>query len=519
MTLCAKGHILGVDGRCGPCAFGTNGHEPDDSHDVDPAALLDDVRVVIRRYVVLTDAQADAVALWIAHTHALDAFDVTPYLSVTSPEKRSGKTRLLEVLKRLVARPWMTARTSPAAIYRKVDAESPTLLLDESDAAFKSGDEYSETLRGILNSGFERGGSTTVCVGQGKDISYKEFSTFGAKAIAGIGRLPDTIQDRSIKIAMKRQAPGEKADKLRRRAIEAVTAPLREQMAQWALVAVATLANAEPAIPDELDDRAGDAWEPLVGIADLAGGDWPERARSAALALSVGDGREDNSINVRLLGDIRQVFVEKGTDRIAIADLVAELVAIEDAPWADLKDKPLNPRGLGWRLRQFGVKAKTIRFAGDDGVVRGYHLDWFNDAFARYLPPPEQPTQTDTTVTSDTNECDAFDRCNGFESVTSAKPTHENRNDVTLVTDVPLSQGMGDNAPDFCSICGSVEIAGYTPDGEARCAGHYPLPGDGHLARAAVALGGRINGQRPAFDLCCTDDANAPADFRVKVTT
>ena len=120
--------------------------------------VLEDVRKFISRFVVLSEAQAAAVTLWILHTHALDAADTTPYLSITSAEKRSGKTRLLEVLDLLVPKPWFTGRTTAAALSRKIDALTPTLLLDESDAAFRSGSEYAETLRGILNSGFRRSG-------------------------------------------------------------------------------------------------------------------------------------------------------------------------------------------------------------------------------------------------------------------------------------------------------------------------------------------------------------------------
>src|SRR5439155_13386826 len=133
---------------------------------------------------------ADTLALWTEHTHAVEAADATPYINVTSVEKRSGKSRLLEVLELLVRRPWFTGRTSAAALYRKTHAEGPTLLLDESDAAFKDR-EYSEAARSILNSGWRRGGKATVCVGQG-DVSVRDFNTFSPKAIAGIGRLPDT---------------------------------------------------------------------------------------------------------------------------------------------------------------------------------------------------------------------------------------------------------------------------------------------------------------------------------------
>ena len=164
----------------------------------DLVALLNLILGFIQQYMILTDDQATAIVLWTAHTHVLEAFDCTPYLSVTSPVKRSGKTRLFEVLEGLVCRPWLTGRVTAAVLVRKTGAEHPTLLLDESDTALKVESEYSEALRGLLNTGYRRSGKASLCVGQGANITYRDFSTFSAKAIAGIGKIPDTVADRAI---------------------------------------------------------------------------------------------------------------------------------------------------------------------------------------------------------------------------------------------------------------------------------------------------------------------------------
>ncbi len=251
--------------------------------DVDLAGLLNDVVAFIHLYVVLTVHQRWTLALWAAHTHALEAAECTPYLSVKSAEKRSGKTLLLEVLSLLVARPWLTGRVTAAVLVRKVAKDAPTLLLDETDAAFKGDKEYSETLRGVLNSGYRRGGVASLCVKVGGDFDLRDFPVFGAKALAGIGKLPDTVQDRSIPIEMRRKAPHEHAKRFRLRDAKVEAAPSRESLECWAALAVPTLGQARPDIPQDLDDRAADVWEPLLAIADLAGGDWPERAREAAL--------------------------------------------------------------------------------------------------------------------------------------------------------------------------------------------------------------------------------------------
>src|SRR5262249_47955765 len=148
--------------------------------------------------------------------HALKAARETPYLAIHSAEKQSGKTRLLEVLELLVHKPWLTGRVTAPCLIRKVDHVSPTLLLDESDAAFNGEKEYAEALRGILNTGHREDGKASCCVGQGANVTFKDFRTYCAKAVAGIGRnLPDTVMDRSIPILLKRQVAGEKVARFR----------------------------------------------------------------------------------------------------------------------------------------------------------------------------------------------------------------------------------------------------------------------------------------------------------------
>ncbi|MDP9341589.1 MAG: DUF3631 domain-containing protein [Actinomycetota bacterium] len=381
------------------------------------ADTLDAVHDVLARFVVLTPAQLDAIVLWAAHTHAFDAADATPYLAISSPEKRSGKTRLLEVLDGLVARPWLTGRTSAAALYRKIDKQEPTLLLDESDAAFNGDKEYAEALRGILNTGHRRGGCASVCVGQGAGLDVKDFSTFCAKAIAGIGgNLPDTVADRAIPIVMHRRAPDEDVAHFRFREVRATTQPLHDALAAWAVDAVAPLTDARPETPTALDDRAADCWEPLVAIADLAGGEWPLRARDAAVVLSTGGSRDDESDGVRLLADIRLVFVEGETDRIPSADLVTALVANEEAPWGawGKNERPLTARVLARLLRRYGIRPSTI-WLGIGRTPKGYKRADLDDAWARYLPQP--PTSAMPPCTAQTG----VERAPGGQ-ITSAMP-------------------------------------------------------------------------------------------------
>ena len=235
--------------------------------------LLDAVELFLRRYVVLSDAQAAAVAVWIVHTHAIDAFEMTPYLAVSSPTKRSGKSRLLEVLALLVQRPLRAAGMTEAALFRSIAGDTPpTLLLDEVDAIFGPKAKEHEDLRALLNAGFARGTPVLRVVGEGSKMTVAPFETFCAKALAGIGVLPDTVSDRSLVVALKRRSRGEHVQRFRQRDAAADAVELREQLAAWGAEHGDELAEARPVMPDELDDRAQDACEPLLAIADAAGG-------------------------------------------------------------------------------------------------------------------------------------------------------------------------------------------------------------------------------------------------------
>ncbi len=355
---------------------------PDDTRTTSVnGVVLADVRAFVRRFVVLDDAQADAAALWAAHSHAFSAFGLTPYLAVTSAEKRSGKTRLLEVLELLIREPVASANISDAALFRVIDAKSPTLLLDEVDAIFKSRER--EELRGLLNAGYRRG-ALAHRMGGANNRTLETFAVYCPKAFAGIGDcLPDTILDRSIPIRLKRRTRSEQVERFRLRDVEPQGLTLRDRLSNCLEPQHDYLAGMRPALPDELDDRAQDVWEPLLAIADLAGGDWPERARRAAIALSAGEEREDDSLTVALLRDIHDFFSADAHDRVCTADLLAHLHALEESPWGDWYGKTLSAHGLSRLLKPYRIKTMPVWVEGKTG--RGYKREQFADAFARAL--------------------------------------------------------------------------------------------------------------------------------------
>jgi Protein of unknown function (DUF3631) len=357
------------------------------------AAALGEAHAILTRYVVFPSAAAaDAVTLYAAATHAMPALEFAARLVIKSPEKRCGKSRLLDVLGQLVARPLTTSDISAAALVRSIGPDAPpTILLDEADATFGralKGDEKAEHLRGILNAGFTR------------DRPYKRWDiltrdvqdcpTFAMAVLAGIGSMPDTVEDRAVIVAMRRKAGAERVAKYRiRRDKPAVTA-VGDRLAGWVTANAEAIGAAVPDMPAGLNDRAEDVWESLLAVADLAGGDWSARARAAARKLSAeADQAEgEGSLNLRLLADARETFSQAAAPFLRSGELVARLRKLEDAPWNDIE---LTAERLSARLRHYGIRPGH----NPARTVRGYRLEDFYDAFTRYLPQYPRPIPSD----------------------------------------------------------------------------------------------------------------------------
>ena len=398
------------------------------------------VHALLGRFVAYPSEHAHiAHVLWIIHTHLMDSWDSTPRLAFLSAEPASGKTRALEVTELLVPYPIQTVNVSPAYLFRKVGSDDgATILFDEIDTIFGPKAKENEDIRGLLNAGHRRGATTGRCVTRGKVVLTEELPAYAAVALAGIGWLPDTLLSRSIIIRMRRRHAGERIQAFRRRIHETEGWNIRDQIAVWAKSVADQVAW--PDLPPEITDRNADVWEPLVAIADLIGGLWPRRAREAGVALVAESGEVEPSLGIRLLSDLQAVFGAENA--ISSRALLEALHAIEDAPWADLRGKPLNERGLAYRLRQFGVKPKTIRVGAT--TPKGYERADFVDVWARYLNA--SPAGSATSATSATDGITmSFDR-------SGAKP---NENDVADVADVA-------HAADDGRVCAHCHESGGT---------------------------------------------------------
>jgi hypothetical protein len=371
---------------------------------VDGGELLDDVSTVLARYVAFPSTAARvAVVLWVAHTHMLESFDSTPRLSVQSPEKGSGKTRLLELLVELCRKARHTSSLTAAALFRLVDQERPTLLFDEVDTLFGPAAQAHEELRGLLNAGHRKGALAYRCVGEPSKMKVQGFEAYAAVALAGIGDLPDTIQDRSIIVRMRRRAPDEQVEPFRHGQATPALLAIHDRLEEWGSRAAPEVADHIPEMPDGITDRPADVWEPLLAIADIVGGEWPAKARSACVQLCKEGRVADVSLGVRLLQDIQSVFDTLKMDRLRSVDLAGYLAGIEEAPWGDLRGKALEASSLAKRLKRYDVGPKNIRL-GDGSQAKGYERADFADAWRRYLASSAEESSQSSQPSPATNQ-------------------------------------------------------------------------------------------------------------------
>ncbi|MYR57553.1 DUF3631 domain-containing protein [Streptomyces sp. SID625] len=381
-------------------ALGASAAEDDEPPQVgEGAQLLDELRQAIARYVILPSSDAlTAVTLWVAATHIQPALHHAPRLAVVGPAKRCGKSRLLDVITETVREPLITVNTSPAVVFRAIGDDPPTLLVDEADTIFGSikAAEKNEELRGLLNAGHQRNRPALRI--SGPEHKPQAFPTFAMAALAGIGDLPDTVMDRAVVIRMQRRKPGERVEQFRsRRDIPALHA-LRDRLTAWLRPLMDTAADLVPPMP--VQDRAADTWEPLVVVAELAGGTWPERARAACAAMCAAEVGQDDESNVktRLLKDIRRVFTCYGDpETVRTRDLLEELLKDQEAPWAEYRNTGLTPRYLGILLKDFGIQAAVLRFEGGR-QARGFSRTQFTDAWARYCSEERPPGSSGKTT-------------------------------------------------------------------------------------------------------------------------
>lgn len=380
--------------------------------------ILDEIYDYVGKFIAYPSEQARiAHVAWIAHTYLLPAFYATPRLAILSPEKRSGKTRLLEITKLLVQNPIGMVSPSPASLYTLIEGSevTPTFLIDEIGRLLERKDIAD--FISIVEAGFQPG-HTVPRVTLDPVRKVEHFKVYAPLLMAGIdnNRMPDTVLDRSITIRMKRNYGQRLFYRPRKHAEEGYA--LGKKIAEWAKAVLEKASGIEPVMPDELNDREQDKWEPLFVVGHLADvsrvpavtvvsddSGWLGKIRKAALALSHEDSdTEPASNSEQLLKDIHSIFNSELTEvkRIKTAELLSRLNSLEDAPWSNFAyGKPLEGRGLAGILKPHNIKPKGIRF-DKETIDKGYYRSDFEDAWKRYLGI--HPKTSETSVTTETSE-------------------------------------------------------------------------------------------------------------------
>jgi putative DNA primase/helicase len=369
------------------------------------AALLDELAGTLNRFAVLPQWGAETLALWILHTYAFELREFTAYLGIESPEKRCGKSTVLGVLRKLVKRPVVAANISPSAFFRVIADLRPTLLIDEADTFLQGNDE----LRGILNAGYSRETAFVWRVSPNADLSPEmlcpdeqpvtnregsvtKYTCWCPKVMAAIGRLPDTLADRCIVLRMQRKSLREKCARLR----DLDGKCLQRACEQFVKTHRDAIRDARPEPPADLNDRAADIWESMFALADLAGGDWPGKARAAAIGLTAG--AQEACPIATLLLDIMAVFVVQKVERIFTRNLIKELSELGPRPWQEAASPRPSGKGNGngsrftdaWlarQLRPYGIRSTTLRVNGE--LAKGYLKAEIIHVIGRYISKAE----------------------------------------------------------------------------------------------------------------------------------
>jgi hypothetical protein len=368
---------------------------PRKAKDTAGAKIVTALEETFRKYVAMDPGLPLVLALWSVATHVFECFDAFPYLAITSPTKRCGKTRLAEVIELFCANGLRTVAATPAAIFRTIQAYrlkdgTVTLIIDEAEVLGTRG-ERAEALREVLNAGYKRGQSVLRCErSDGKEGRYepKQFETYCPKVIVLIGNLNDTLADRSIPIIMRRKRQGESVARLFLSRVQAPARRLRKQIEQWAKAHGNDVKRRYRGDLNFLEDREAELWLPLFAVCRVAAPKLLEQLQVTALTISRRkESEEPAEVGVMLLKDIRDVFARGGTcDRISTAGLIQALAAIEESPWVTwARGRGLDARGLARILRPFGIQSRNIRFE-DGSVVKGYMRDDFGEAWSTYIP-------------------------------------------------------------------------------------------------------------------------------------
>jgi putative DNA primase/helicase len=342
---------------------------------VETQALLQEISAKTSKYIVLRPEAVTATALWTMTAWVHEGATHSPILAAISVEPDSGKSTLLGVLRFLVPKPFVSVEPTGPSVYRTVDREHPTLIIDEADDLFYRKSD----LRAIVNAGWSRG---TRIPRQGR-----WYDPFCPKILGILGKtkLPRTIASRSIILRMWPKKPEEKAEDFAY-ADDPEFSTIRRKLARWAADNVSIIKELKPLQPPGFNNRLSANWKFPLQIAQHAGGSWPEQARRSAIQLSRTP--YEPSMGVQLLAALRAMFARNRTE-ITSEQVVQELLADPDSQWHEYRGRgPISKNHVAALLKDFEIRPVVVHPTKRADVSRhGYRAAQFEDAFARFLPP------------------------------------------------------------------------------------------------------------------------------------
>jgi len=309
-----------------------------------------------------------------------------------------------------------------------------------------------EALRSIVNAGHRKSATVGRVEMKAQGAELRRFRVYAPVAVAGIGNcLPDTILDRAVVVPMRRRPPDEPLEEYRERTTRPEGQALRDRLAAWAATVADKVGCPWPDMPPGVTDRPADVWEPLLAVADAAGGHWPERGRAACVTFVTGARDDVASVGTRLLADLLDVFRD-GADvvpALPTEHILRQLLKLDEAPWGDWYGKPLDARGLARLLKPYGVKSGTVRIG--DETAKGYRRADLWDPWTRY---GVLAGVSDTSVTSVTPLASTVTH---VTDVTDKGPEADDR-PATLLDTAPGTTscrrcGRRHDGPSLCPAC------------------------------------------------------------------
>jgi putative DNA primase/helicase len=359
--------------------------------------IVAEVAVFLRCHIVLPPVLILVITAWVLAAWLSDAWDRFPHLAITSPDRRCGKTRLLDLLKLITPNAYCTSNISCAALYRLIELKRPTLLLDEAQSIRRRASEVSEVLRELLNAGIDRD-AKVLRVGGESNSEIQEFGIYAPKVIALIGELDGVLADRCLPIDMRRKTVADTIQPYRSRIVEPIGKALHAKLEHWAK----KYAKRVAAIYDHLEafairnDRMAELLLPLQAVLKVADPASLKLLESYAHSLDERD-RDTVSPGVQLLAACREIV---GRNKIAVAtgfistqSLLTALMQRDWEPWCHWSQgRAMTPHALGDLLRPFSIRASRNR----NQTARGFIVRDFEEAWVRYLPPRPSPEAAKT---------------------------------------------------------------------------------------------------------------------------